>query len=42
MPCTIWSSAIFKLFFIDAINWKFIFIFFSFIRVVVNLELEVH
>ena len=28
LPCTIWTSAIFKFFFIDAINWKFIYLFF--------------
>ena len=27
MPCTIWSSTIFKLFFIDAINGKFVYLF---------------
>ena len=27
MPCTIWSSAIFKLFLIDPINWKFVYLF---------------
>ena len=36
MPCAIYSSAIFKLFFVDAFNWKVLFIFVSFIRVVVN------
>ena len=36
MSCKIYSSAIFKLFFVGAINWKFLFIFVSFIRVVVN------
>ena len=36
IPCTICSSTIFKLFYVDAINWKFWFIFVSFIRLVVN------
>ena len=27
MHCSIWSSAIFKLFFIDAFNWKFVYLF---------------
>ena len=27
MPCTIWSSAIFSVFFIDAINWKFAYLY---------------
>ena len=27
IPCTIWSSVIFELFFIDAFNWKFVNLF---------------